>query len=191
MVASTPTMWRASVDLPAPEGPMIPKHLAGVDAERHAAQDRPGWLAAATKVRPSTERCPSGRGNVRPASRAGLSRQQLTDPEKRATRRDKVAPGADNLLDRLQGPPKQNAGGKHGSDRGRAAQSRDRRQDQGSTDCIASRRKRIRLCRSSRRDRWQQPADQASGCGRGPSASAAPLSCPWRAPLRCCAGSFR
>ena len=76
-------------------------------------------LSGGTNVRPSTERRPSGRGSESPASRSGLAANSSRTRRNAAARRDEVAPGSDDLLDRLQRAAEQDAGGKHRTDRGK------------------------------------------------------------------------
>ena len=95
------------------------QHFARLDPEYHAAQDRLG-----TERRHECQgfnRKTAFRSRQRKtgfARRAG--RQKLADAQECRPRRDKVAPGPDDLLDRLQGASEQDAGGKHGADGGKS-----------------------------------------------------------------------
>ena len=91
------------------------EHFAGIDPERDAAQDR---LVAALRCkgqcldREAPRR--ARQGQVRIAYRRGG--EQIMNALVGAARRDHVAPGADHLLDRLQGTAEQDARREHRAD---------------------------------------------------------------------------
>ena len=80
---------------------------------------RIGLRAAGNAVDQAFDRQPAGRPRQRQRGIAHrIGGEQRLDPLKGAARRNHVAPGADDLLDRLQRATEQNAGGEHGTDRG-------------------------------------------------------------------------
>ena len=74
-------------------------------------------LPCGAKVSASTARRPVGRGKARFGSRTGAASEQIMNALVGAARRDHVAPGADHLLDRLQGTAEQDARREHRADR--------------------------------------------------------------------------
>ncbi len=121
---------RASVDFPAPDGPMMPSASPGSMPKRDIAQDRLVELPGVNVV----ERFrPTGGPSASAASallRRRAGKQQVADAVEGAARRDKAAPLPDDLFDRLQRPPEQDACREHRADCRHAARSRDRRRAQ-------------------------------------------------------------
>ena len=89
---STPTIWRASVDFPAPDGPIMPSASPALQPKRDIAQDR-----SASRPAPcsggSTDRL-ALRPRQREASRraAGVTSKQVASPEEGRAGRDQAAP---------------------------------------------------------------------------------------------------
>src|SRR5205085_2939319 len=92
-----------------------PQHFTRLDAKRYTAQDRLG-AERRYKAQAFDQNTPVGPRQQKSSFARWIGSQKLADSKKSPTRRNEVAPGSDNLLNRLQRSTKQNAGCKHGTD---------------------------------------------------------------------------
>ena len=115
--SSAPAATRASVDLPAPDGPIDPQDLARRQRQRDILEDE--GVAARVAHRDADQFEPAlgiGQQDMRGVGRVGLG-EQLVERRERAARLGQRRPLRDDLLERLERAAEQHRGGDDRADR--------------------------------------------------------------------------